>query len=126
MDPPSGVVVLPPVARAPALAREHARRLGSDWSAELMDVVLLVVSEAVTNAVRYGHGHVELSILPSSGRIRIEVTDANPAPPRRRESPDGLAERGRGLYLLDALTTAWGMHPRNGGQGKTIWLDVTT
>jgi Histidine kinase-like ATPase domain len=82
MDLAGGVLVLPPIPRAPALARDHARRLGSTWSTELLDLVLLVVSEAVTNAVRYGHGHVELSIRVRRDRIRIEVSDANPHPPR--------------------------------------------
>lgn len=125
MDPPPGVLTLPPVARASALAREHVRRYGSEWSEDLLDVVLLVVSEAVTNAVRYGHGYVDLLILATPELIRIEVGDDNPATPLPRESGDGLADGGRGLQLLDALTSAWGTHDRGDGQGKTVWLDIT-
>jgi anti-sigma regulatory factor (Ser/Thr protein kinase) len=126
MDRSAGVLVLPPIPRAPALARDHARRLGSTWSTELLELVLLVVSEAVTNAVRYGHGHVELSIRVRRDRIRIEVSDGNPNPPVRGGSPDGLGDGGRGLYLLDALTDAWGTQPRSTAPGKTVWLELIT
>jgi hypothetical protein len=78
MDPAAGVLVLLPVPGAPAVAREHARRLDSTWSTELLDLVLLVVSEAVTNAVRYGHGHVELAIAVRPDRIRIESPTPTP------------------------------------------------
>jgi len=124
MDRSGGVLVLPPILGAPALARGHARRLGSTWSTEFLDVVLLVVSEAVTNAVRHGHGPVELSIAVVRDRIRIEVSDANPDAPVRHESPDDLDDGGRGLYLLDTLTDAWGTQPRYTGRGKTVWLEL--
>jgi len=128
MDRSAGVLVLPPTQRAPALAREHARRIGSAWPPELLDAVLLVVSEAVTNAVRYGRGDVELAVDLRQDRIRIEVSDGNPSPPVRRDSgdglSDGLADGGRGLYLLDALTVAWGVEGRSTGPGKTVWLEV--
>lgn len=126
MDRPADVLVLPSTPRAPALARDHARRIGSVLSPELLDVVLLVVSEAVTNAVRYGRGGVELSVRVSDHRIRIEVSDANPDAPVRRAPPDGSADGGRGLYLLDSLTGAWGTQPRPGGPGKTVWLELST
>src|SRR5919199_67957 len=105
IDPSREVVVLPPSTQAPAIARDHASRLGASWPPELLEAILLVVSEAVTNAVRYGHGHVELAIDVRPDRVRIEVSDANPQPPRKRESPDGLADGGRGLHLIDALTS---------------------
>jgi len=124
MDPPSGVLVLAPVPGAPAQARDHIKRVARAWSGDFLDVVLLVVSEAVTNAVRYGHGDVELSIRALPDRIRIEVSDANPEPPVRRGTPDGLADGGRGLFLLDALTEAWGTQPRGTGPGKTVWLEL--
>lgn len=124
MDPSPEVVSLPSSSRAPALARDHASRLGGDWSRELLDVVLLVVSEAVTNAVRYGQGQVELTVLAAPDRVRIEVSDANPDPPRQQGTPDGLGDGGRGLYLIEALTDTWGTTPRADGPGKTVWLEL--
>jgi anti-sigma regulatory factor (Ser/Thr protein kinase) len=120
------VLVLEPSERAPALAREHTRRIGQSWPTDYLDMVLLVVSEAVTNAVRYGEGRVELSIRVTSDRVRIEVSDANPDPPVRRGRYDGLADGGRGLHLLDALTDAWGTHPLGVGSGKVVWLQLGT
>jgi anti-sigma regulatory factor (Ser/Thr protein kinase) len=126
MDFSGGVLVLPHIPQAPALAREHARRLGSTWSPELLDNVLLVISEAVTNAVRYGHGQIELSIRVGRDRLRIEVSDANPNPPVRRGPPGELDDGGRGLHLLDALTDAWGTQTRSARPGKTVWLELIT
>jgi anti-sigma regulatory factor (Ser/Thr protein kinase) len=126
VDPSPEVLVLPSSPQAPALARDHASRLGQGWSTDLLDVVLLVVSEAVTNAVRYGQGHVELTVLVASDRVRIEVSDANPEPPRKRASRDGLADGGRGLYLIEALTHTWGTRPRADRRGKTVWLELMT
>jgi anti-sigma regulatory factor (Ser/Thr protein kinase) len=126
IDPSRDVLVLPPSQQAPAIARDHARRLGTSWPPELLDVVLLVVSEAVTNAVRYGDGHIELAIRTQSDRVRIEVSDANPQPPHKRGSPNGLADGGRGLYLIEALTHAWGTQLNADTAGKTVWLELIT
>jgi anti-sigma regulatory factor (Ser/Thr protein kinase) len=125
MDPSPEALVLPSSLQAPAIARDHASRLAAGWPPELLDEILLVVSEAVTNAVRYGHGQVELAILVTPDRVRIEVSDGNPQPPRKRGLPDGLADGGRGLHLIDALADTWGTRPRADRPGKTVWLEVT-
>jgi hypothetical protein len=125
-DPSPEVVVLPPFTQAPAIARDHASRLGTSWPPELLDAILLVVSEAVTQrrAVRTGTRRTGDRRQPD--RVRIEVSDANPQPPRKRESPDGLADGGRGLQLIDALTSAWGTRPHADRSGKTVWLELIT
>jgi anti-sigma regulatory factor (Ser/Thr protein kinase) len=121
-----GVLTLPSTPQAPALAREQLRNLGSSWPPQVMDAVLLAVTEAVTNAVRYGQGGIEFAAQVDDGIVRIEVSDLNPEPPRRRpRSPDGLTEGGLGLHLLDAVTRAWGTNPRDGGAGKTVWVELT-
>ena len=124
MEPP-GVVALPSTPEAPGLARRHLERLGASWSPDLLEITLLVVSEAVTNAVRYGAGEVRLRVEQDGGTLRIEVSDANPEPPRRRPPPlDGLDEGGRGLPLLDALTRSWGTDRRPDAPGKTVWMEI--
>jgi len=122
------VLVLPATVHTPALARTHVHRFADNWLQDLLDVVLLVVTEAVTNAVRHGSGRVELAMWVTSGRIRIEVSEANPSSPVRRAGADtngdGLTESGRGLYLIDALTDAWGTEPHPEGGGKTVWPEL--
>jgi anti-sigma regulatory factor (Ser/Thr protein kinase) len=122
MDPPA-VVSLPSTAEAPALARRHVEQVGASWPPALLDNALLVVTEAVTNAVRYGRGRVHLLVATSDHRVQIEVSDANPEPPRyRAPPPDGFSESGRGLYLVAALTSEWGTRERHDPPGKTVWM----
>jgi anti-sigma regulatory factor (Ser/Thr protein kinase) len=57
--------------------------------------------------------------------VRIEVTDEGPQLPlRRSSSEDALGDGGRGLHLLDALTTEWGSAAREDGPGKTVWMEI--
>ncbi|MFC5765368.1 ATP-binding protein [Actinacidiphila bryophytorum] len=93
----------------------------------LAEVAELVVSELVTNAVQHAHGPEDALVetrferLPG-GDLRIEVHDANENKPELRQlSPD--AESGRGLALVDALTSGrWGASGRE-GVGKLLWAE---
>ncbi|MDX3387874.1 ATP-binding protein [Streptomyces niveiscabiei] len=86
----------------------------------LKDEVLLVVSELVTNAVRHGKGlPATLHVQCSHGELRIDVTDENPAPARRRIASDA-DENGRGLELVGALAKEWGVS----ADGRTTWCSL--
>jgi anti-sigma regulatory factor (Ser/Thr protein kinase) len=93
------------------------RRVAADL-AELDDLELLV-SELVTNAVVHAIGDVEFTICVGADRVRVEVGDANQNPPTLR-SPDGAS--GRGLHLIDAVASRWGVVGRDGG--KTVWFEI--
>ncbi|PRY10082.1 ATP-binding SpoIIE family protein phosphatase [Kineococcus rhizosphaerae] len=115
--------LLPPTATAAARARhlvqESCRLAGIPD--ETADTATLLVSEAVTNAVVHGRGPVRLVLDVDADRVHLEVSDAAPAAPVRREI-DLEAVGGRGLQLIDALASAWGV--RADPPGKTVWLDV--
>ncbi len=84
---------------------------------ELAFTTGLVVSELVTNAIRYGGEPVGLHL--SRGDVLVcEVTDPSNTQPRLRRART-TDEGGRGLFLVAQLTTRWGC--RYGQQGKTIW-----
>lgn len=69
-------------------------------------VVVLAVSELVTNAVVHGEGEVALRITVAVDVVRVSVTDHNPAPAVLKEAaPDG--ESGRGIRLVDAISDTW-------------------
>lgn len=80
----------------------------------------LVVSELVGNAVMHGWGHVVLRLFDTGEGLRIEVEDANPAPP---VSTDGHAGRvgGFGMRIVERLAD-WGWRPS--GEGKLVWARV--
>ncbi|WP_258053296.1 SpoIIE family protein phosphatase [Streptomyces sp. Ru72] len=82
-------------------------------------VTELVVSELVTNAIRYGQPPIQLRLL-NVGNLICEVSDASSTAPhmrRARLSDEG----GRGLLLVAQLTHRWGT--RHSRQGKTIWCE---
>ena len=87
-------------------------------STPLADVAELVVSELVTNAVRYGAGGVSLQLSRHDDGVVVEVGDAGGGTPRRRRAAAD-DEGGRGLLLVGALAAGWGV--RHVGAGKVVW-----
>jgi anti-sigma regulatory factor (Ser/Thr protein kinase) len=80
------------------------RHLAARWAAELTDDALLLTSELLTNAVRYGGGGVTLSVTADTATVRIAVSDDNPRRPTLPSgSPAELRSGGRGLLILQAL-----------------------
>ncbi|MFF8810690.1 ATP-binding protein [Streptomyces pactum] len=83
----------------------------------------LVVSELFTNAVRHTTSEqVRCEVRLTGSRLRLEVADqgcARTVPRARRPGAD--QEGGRGLMLVEALATAWGVQPHDGDPGRTVW-----
>ena len=86
----------------------------------LVDTAVLLVSEVVTNAIRHGRPPYELIVTVEAEAVEFRVDDAETAVPRAAQL-DPLGENGRGLVLLDALATGWGIDVRN-GDGKSTWF----
>ncbi|MGX1250516.1 serine phosphatase RsbU (regulator of sigma subunit) [Streptomyces ambofaciens] len=98
---------LEPEDAAPGKARRLARRALARWGMEdLTDSVELLVSEVVTNAVRYASKPVTLRLLRTDV-LRCEVGDDVPQLPRLRQAR-ATDEGGRGLYLVNRLARRWG------------------
>ncbi|MGW5638810.1 SpoIIE family protein phosphatase [Streptomyces sp. NPDC003832] len=105
---------------AVASAREAATGKLADWGLEGNSFVTeLVVSELVTNAVRYAGGPVGLRLIRDDG-LYCEVTDPSNTQPRMRRART-TDEGGRGLFLVAQLSRRWGS--RYGPSGKTIWVE---
>lgn len=99
------------VGRVCAEADEH----------QLTDDAAVVASELVSNAVTHAHTALGLGVWARPGAVRIEVRDGHREPPSPRcaeDSDDG----GRGLMLVDALSSAWGVDPSR--SGKTVWAQL--
>ncbi|MEU7013700.1 SpoIIE family protein phosphatase [Streptomyces sp. NPDC046385] len=112
---------LPREPRSVGRARELARAQLTAWELEpLVDTVELLVSELVTNALRYGEGEIRLRLLRDRTLV-CEVWDAGLVQPRRRRAKD-TDEGGRGLQLVGLLSAAWGS--RRTPRGKTVWFDL--
>jgi hypothetical protein len=104
----------------------HARKFAVDrvdaWGLEEAAFVTeLVVSELVTNAIRYGEPPIRLRLIRDTSLI-CEVSDASNTAPHLRRAR-AFDEGGRGLLLVAQLTQGWGT--RHTGNGKTIWCAQT-
>ncbi|NAZ88736.1 ATP-binding protein [Kineococcus indalonis] len=106
-----------------------ARHLVADWCiaegiiGDVVDTLLLLTAELVTNAVIHGRSDVVLSLGRHGSRVRVGVADENTRLPLRRE-PDPDALDGRGMALVEALADAHGVDVEP--FGKVVWFDVTT
>jgi hypothetical protein len=64
---------------------------------------------------------VTLSATVEHGELRIRAWDPDPTPPPRDQPlPGDDAESGRGLFIVNALSSRWGWHPAPNG-GKFVW-----
>ncbi|HUS62264.1 MAG TPA: ATP-binding protein [Acidimicrobiales bacterium] len=89
---------------------------------ETLEVVLLLTSEVVTNAILYAGSEIDLTVDLRRGVVRIEVSDSSSRLPKER-SIDLRSTSGRGLALVDALASSWGVE-RVPFDGKSVWFEV--
>ncbi|KUJ66063.1 serine/threonine protein phosphatase [Streptomyces albus subsp. albus] len=112
---------LDPKAQTAGQARRLARRALDRWGlGELTDAVELLVSEVVTNAVRYAERPITLRLLRTDV-LRCEVGDDVPQLPRLRQARPS-DEGGRGLYLVNRLARRWGATRLSAG--KVVWFEL--
>jgi anti-sigma regulatory factor (Ser/Thr protein kinase) len=115
-------VTLPPDIESPRRARRFVEEaLGDDPAATINGVVALLVSEVVTNAVLHARTEVHLRIGSDGTHVRVEVADACPAGPAKRDFSEQAAT-GRGMLLVDELADDWGTRPSP--DGKVVWFEV--
>ncbi|MDH6126545.1 SpoIIE family protein phosphatase [Kitasatospora sp. GP82] len=96
-----------------------ARQLAAWGLEDITFTTELVVSELVTNAIRYGGAPVGLRLIRNTVLV-CEVSDSSNTQPRLRRAR-ATDEGGRGLFLVAQLATRWGC--RYGRSGKTIWAE---
>ena len=125
---PHGILVaddlalnLPADTSAPGAARAAARRfLAARIHPSRMSDLLLMISELVSNAWVHGRGQIVLRLQVDDGVVRGEVIDQGAGFERevRARGPEEVG--GRGLFLVDALSTSWGIH-----EGTThVWFEL--
>lgn len=105
-------------AEARSAVTEAARRLGVQ---AVVDDLALIVSEMVTNAVRYAEAPVALEIEATDTTVLVAVGDGSPTLPVPRPF-DEQAEGGRGLLMVELLSREHGVRPEV--LGKTVWASL--
>jgi serine phosphatase RsbU (regulator of sigma subunit)/anti-sigma regulatory factor (Ser/Thr protein kinase) len=102
--------------------RETVSAALRDWDlTECIDTAELLVSEVVTNAIRYARVPGDLVVRRAADAIYIEASDSDGRVPRILH-PSDQEEHGRGMILVEALAAQWGTRPTH--TGKTVWCQL--
>jgi anti-sigma regulatory factor (Ser/Thr protein kinase) len=107
--------------QAPAHARRALEDLEGRVDPKLLPDVRLLVSELITNSVKYGgEGPVRLEVRASEGRLRAEIIDQGVGFTPKARGRDLDQVGGWGLHLVEHLTDRWGTH-----EGSThVWFEI--
>ncbi|MEU5765606.1 SpoIIE family protein phosphatase [Streptomyces asoensis] len=123
---PSGQVATWDIPADPALVAPIRRQVVEQltrWElSEASFTTELVVSELVTNAIRYGSHPIRLRLIHDATTLICEVSDTSHTAPHLRRAKT-WDEGGRGLLLVAQLTQRWGS--RHTPEGKTIWAELS-
>lgn len=107
---------------SPRVARDVVARALERWGVpQARDTVVLLVSELVTNAVLHAQAAPEMYLYWNGQSVRVEVSDADQRQPIRQPRP-GLETAGRGLGLVEDLSTSWGTYLDQGR--KVVWFEL--
>lgn len=116
-------VALPHNPESVATARRFVELKLKEWKLDrLLDDALLVISELVTNAITHAASSCRIRLSVNSTTLRIDVVDGGTGTPEP-QPPSDTQEHGRGLHMVDAVTSAWGLEDVP-GQGKLVWAEL--
>ncbi|CAN5666597.1 hypothetical protein BH10ACT10_BH10ACT10_21750 [soil metagenome] len=109
-------------SHARGLLKEHCAARHPQADPGRLRTALLLVSELVTNAVRYGDAPIDLEVVDGKERFRVNVSDHSAVLPVQQDV-DLWSEGGRGIMLVESLSSSWGVveHP---GDGKAVWFEL--
>jgi anti-sigma regulatory factor (Ser/Thr protein kinase) len=117
-------IVLAPESSSLSAARCFVSSALEVWDCEDSDeIVPLLTSEIVSNAVRHAAGSVGLELAHLNGEVlRVQARDESPdAPVIRRSSPDGIG--GHGLTIIESLARRWGVERHE--NFKVVWFETS-
>jgi DNA-binding NarL/FixJ family response regulator len=108
--------------RSSAGARRFMEETLRRWDCGgVLDIVNILVSELVTNAIKHAESEADVAVVLTPTSIRIEVSDTGGGVPRAKQLvQEGTS--GRGLAIVEAMSSGWGITPRD--KGKTVWFEV--
>jgi|tagenome__1003787_1003787.scaffolds.fasta_scaffold20854624_2 DNA-binding CsgD family transcriptional regulator/anti-anti-sigma regulatory factor/anti-sigma regulatory factor (Ser/Thr protein kinase) len=119
---------LSPAPASAALARHLVAQACTEWGlSDLQERAVLIVSELANNAIEHAATSFDLTVSYTAAYLRIAVQDGGPTLPSwipdSATNPAAL-DRGRGLYVVDAIATAW--NTTGVTDGKIVWALLRT
>jgi len=120
---PCAVRAFPASRTAPRAARRFVADAAATWGVSVDGDAALIVSELATNAVVHARSPFTVTMTAEGGVVRLAVRDES-ADLRAGSESDLLAESGRGLGLVAALATRWGVRRLDGA--KEVWAEVAS
>jgi anti-sigma regulatory factor (Ser/Thr protein kinase) len=120
------VISLPSDASAAAIARQFVEDNQDHIRPDLIEDAQVLVSEIVTNAVLHGKGQITLLVRVDEPSIGVAVADSgDKLPVKSHGAPPPSQPSGRGLMIVDALASAWGVTPNSDPlPGKVVWFEL--
>ena len=115
----------PNSAAAVTQARRYVFDLLGEIAPDIADEAAVMVSELATNSLRHASSQFVVSVERSSDEITIAVEDSGPGAPVL-QSPTPRDSRGRGLQIVAALASRWGVTRSADGPGKKVWFTIVT
>jgi len=103
-------------------ARSFVSQAIHDAAPQVIETVVLMVSELASNCIRHTDSRFEVAVTRTSGQIRVQATDRGEGHPVIR-NPSPSDPTGRGLQIVDMLAEDWGIEFLP-GKGKTVWFTV--
>jgi len=117
-------VELRPVPESAGEARRLVRAaLEARGAAVDAEVAVLLTSEVVTNALLHARSPMTLAVDVGPTTVRVAVLDASLVSPQLRNY-SATAGTGRGLNLVQALASQWGLDIAENGHGKWVWFEL--
>jgi two-component sensor histidine kinase len=107
---------------APAAARQAISTLGGRLDPDVVGDTVLLVSELVSNSVKYGDGDQLLLRVRTRGsrQVLVEVLDEGDGFAPATKRPTRLRAGGFGLHLVNEIASAWGVHPGT----AHVWFEI--
>ncbi|THA67120.1 ATP-binding protein [Streptomyces sp. A0958] len=118
---------LPAHPESVAGARRLTKARLDEWrtGGDAREAAVLIVSELVTNAVVHtASARVVCELRYLTGGLRVSVQDQGHQPGGPRLGRGADDEHGRGLLLVDSLSSAWGSHDAGDGSGRIVWAEL--
>ena len=108
---------------APAARQQVVDFLAEEGAFGVLEAAAIVVTELVANAVLHAGGDfIEVVAVLGPRCLRLEVSDESATPPARKLLPASCSF-GRGLALVEAMTSRWGVD-QEPGHGKRVWAEL--